>query len=102
MWFEFIKTAETGEVRDYIITRKEKVLDAFLKDVGKTNAIAFLNRKTQGLSGGTGGCACTQPGDYDGDGKPDKKKDMAAGLMVDRRMLLLGIIGMMVMMDVGL
>lgn len=88
-------------MRDYTITRKQAVLNAFLEDAGATNAINFLDRVKQDLSGGTGGCACTQPGDLDGDGKPDKKKGVAAGVMVDRRLLLLGMSGVMAVVGGG-
>ena len=95
MWFEYNKRAETGENRDYTITHNKQVLDAFLDDVAKTDAIAFLDSSKRTLTGGNGGCACTKPGDANGNGVPDK--DSAVIVNVDWAVAVLGL-GLVVML----
>ena len=98
MWFEYNKRAETGENRDYTITHSKPVLDAFLADVAETDAVAFLDSSKRALTGGNGGCACTRPGDANGNGVPDK--DAAGTVGVDRVVVALGL--GLVLMLVGL
>jgi hypothetical protein len=63
-----------------------------LSDVAKTDAVAFMDSSKRKLTGGNGGCACTRPGDNDGNGKDDK--DAATTTGVDRMVVVLGL-GMM-------
>jgi hypothetical protein len=79
-------------VRDYTIIRNKDVVNAFLDDVGKTAAVNFLSNEKEELAGGNGGCACTEPGDRDGNGTPDK--DAGVALAVDRTAMLLGLISL--------
>jgi hypothetical protein len=82
VWFEFVKVADTGEARDYTITKNPDVLNAFRSDVNSTAGINFLSDAKEQLMGGNGGCACTTPSDRNGNGKPDK--DAAVSIVVDR------------------
>ncbi|KAF8545432.1 glycoside hydrolase superfamily [Trichophaea hybrida] len=92
VWFEYLKTANTGEVRDYTIIKNSQVRDAFSSDIRKTDAVAFLDSSKRKLTGGNGGCACTRPGDANGNGKDDK--DAANTTSVDKMVVVLGL-GMM-------
>lgn len=55
VWFEFMKRAETGEMRDYTLTGNPAVLNAFVDDVGKTGSVSFLDAGKE-MVRGDGGC----------------------------------------------
>ncbi|KAA8910095.1 glycoside hydrolase superfamily [Sphaerosporella brunnea] len=94
VWFELKKVADTGEVRDYCISKNRDVLNAFISDVSSTDGVNFLNTQTNKLTGGNGGCACTKPGDRNGNGKPDKNGGVALGVGRASVMLVMCALGL--------
>jgi hypothetical protein len=84
VYFEYLKPAQdTGEVRDYTISKDPPVLAAFLDDIKNSDAVAFLDTNSRKLVGGNGGCACVRPSD---------KKSGASGRGVDGIYILLGLL----------
>ncbi|KAI5820278.1 glycoside hydrolase superfamily [Pyronema omphalodes] len=84
VYFEYLKPAQdTGEVRDYTISKDPPVLAAFLADIKNSDAVAFLDTHSRKLVGGNGGCACVRPSD---------KESSASGRELDGIYILLGVL----------